>query len=189
MADQVNQVDVQALIERIRTNDAELTKVNLNSHQALKAGTTGEFEDASPDTAIAIAGAMESNDKVLDLQMARCHVNNDGAKALAHMLEVNKSLQNLNLETNDIGGEGILALIQALKNNETLTELKLTNQLKPIPSDIERSLGPALESNTTLQKIVLTLREQSCRNSIDKIIFRNKDIARKKRVDAARAKK
>jgi len=139
MADQVNQVDVQALIERIRSNDAELVKVNLNSHQALKAGTEGEYEDAAPDTAIAIAGALESNDKVLDLQMARCHVNNDGAKALAHMLEVNKTLQNLNLETNDIGGEGILALIQSLKNNETLTELKLTNQLKPIPSDIGKN--------------------------------------------------
>jgi len=189
MAEQVNQVDVHALIERVKNNDAELTKLNLNSHQSLKAGTTDEYEEASPDTALALAGALETNDKVADLQMARCHVSTDGAKALAHMLELNKTLTILNLETNDITGDGILALIESLKNNATLTELKLTNQLKIMPSEIERALGPALEGNTSLQKIVLTLREQSCRNSIDKIIFRNKDIARKKRVDAARAKK
>eukprot|EP01103_Thecamoeba_quadrilineata_P001060 TRINITY_DN10939_c0_g1_i1.p1 TRINITY_DN10939_c0_g1~~TRINITY_DN10939_c0_g1_i1.p1 ORF type:complete len:194 (-),score=60.98 TRINITY_DN10939_c0_g1_i1:58-615(-) len=184
--EQQNFVNIDEVIEKLNNNDSSLTKLNLNSH-LVKRGE--ETEEPKPEHAIAIAKALVNNTHLLDLQLANSKVNTEAAKELANALRVNKSLSVLNLETNDITGEGILALVEALKENDTLTELKLTNQLKIIPSDVERALGPALEGNTSLVKFVATLREQSCRNAVDKVIFRNKDIARKKRVDAAKGKK
>jgi len=183
MAVQTNLVDMEDILAKLQNNDPELTRLNLNSHQ-VKSGE--EVADSNAENAIRIAQALATNDQLIELQLSNSKVNTDAAREFAKALQYNKTLQVLNLETNDISGEGIIALVEGLKANETLTELKLTNQLKTIPSDVERALAPILEHNTSLVKFVATLREQSVRNSVDKVIFRNKEIARKKRVDAKR---
>jgi len=184
MADQRNLVDVEELLEKLRSNDSSLTKVNLNSYQAKKGD---DMVEPTVENAIAIAQAIANNTHLLELQLSNAHVNTEAAKEFAKALETNNTLTTLNLETNDIAGDGIVAIVESLRKNDTLTELKLTNQLKIIPSDVERSLAGIIEGNNSLQKFVVSLREQSSRNAVDKIIFRNKELARKKRVDAKRA--
>jgi len=184
MADQRNLVDIDEILEKIRSNDPSLIKLNLNSYQVKKGD---DMVEPTSENAIAIAQALENNQVVTDLQLSNAHVNTDAAREFAKLLELNKTLTTLNLETNDITGDGILAIVESLRKNDTITELKLTNQLKILPSDIERALAGIIEGNNSLQKFVVSLREQSSRNAVDKIIFRNKELARKRRVDAKKS--
>jgi len=179
-----NVVDLHKVLEQLSSNDPSLVSLNLNSYLFL--GDDKTEQSPGGEQAIQIAHALANNTSLTELQMSNAHVNTDGARELAKMLEQNKSLAILNLETNDITGEGIISIIESLRKNDTLTELKLTNQLKIMPSDVERSIAGIIEGNESLQKFVVSLREQSCRNAIDKIVFRNKDIARKKRTDSKR---
>eukprot|EP01101_Sappina_pedata_P011883 TRINITY_DN8061_c0_g1_i1.p2 TRINITY_DN8061_c0_g1~~TRINITY_DN8061_c0_g1_i1.p2 ORF type:complete len:204 (-),score=117.09 TRINITY_DN8061_c0_g1_i1:150-722(-) len=176
-----NAYDLKQVLSQIASNDSALTTLNLNSYQLI-----GDDKSTQPtfENAIALAQALANNTSVTNLQMSNAQVNTEAAREIAKMLETNSTLAILNLETNDISGDGIVAIAEALRKNSTLTELKLTNQLKIIPSDVERSLPKIIEDNQSLQKFVVSLREQSCRNAIDKTIFRNKDIARQKRVNA-----
>jgi len=176
-----NVVDLNKVLQQLTSNDASLVSLNLNSYQYI--GDDKTEQSPGGEQAIQVARALANNSSLTELQMSNAHVNTDGARELAKMLEQNKTLAILNLETNDITGDGIISICESLRKNGSLTELKLTNQLKIMPSDIERSIAGIIEGNESLQKFVVSMREQSCRNAIDKIIFRNKDIARKKRVD------
>jgi len=180
---QKNEVNLDQLLSALSANDESITALNLNSY--LIANDDSPIPP-TPDAAISIANALLNNTYVTKVYMSNANVNTEAAKVIAELLSVNKTITELNLETNSIAGDGILAIMESLKNNSTLTELKLTNQAKMIPSDVERAIAPAIESNTSLTKLVLSLREQSCRNAIDKIMFRNKDIVRKQRVAAKR---
>src|SRR5262249_50866865 len=94
------------------------------------------------------------------------------------VFKVNTTLEVVNLESNDIAGAGI----KAIAANTTLTELKLTNQRQMTGTDAERQLAVAFETNQTIVKLVLPIKDAGSRFIIDKAIQRNQELARKKRL-------
>jgi len=176
-----NDVDVQDLFKKLADPSTApgYSTVNLNSHTDIS--DPSKTHDGDPHTAITLAKILCNNTYVTDLQLSNCNVNTEGAKELASALTANKTLTKLNLETNKIGGEGVTAIFEALQKNQSLAELKLANQFQPIPTVVERSLGPLLEKNDSVIKLTIDIREQSSRNALDKVIFRNKDNVRKKK--------
>ena len=69
-----------------------------------------------------------------------------------------------------------------LKYNTTLTEVVLSNQKYATGTDAEQALANALAKNGTLLKLSLLIRDVPSRTSMDRAITRNKDNARRLRL-------
>jgi len=182
-ADQLHLVNIHQILERVQNNDPTLLTLNLNSYT--DNSDPEKLVMPKPEWATQLARALRTNTYIKELEMANAEVTPDTIPEFVAVIKGNSTLTKLGLESNKITSEGVVALLEALQSNTSLVELKLANQYKLLSSDVERTIAKLLEPNTTVTKVTVTVREQSSRNSIDKIIFRNQDLARKNR----RAKK
>ncbi|DBA01310.1 TPA: hypothetical protein N0F65_001815, partial [Lagenidium giganteum] len=74
---------------------------------------------------IALADALQHDQRLLHLDLRNNKVSQEGARALADALQRNQTLRHLDLRWNDIGNAGVLALLEALQSNSTLVALDL----------------------------------------------------------------
>jgi len=162
--------DYRKKLEQVKSNDSSLTNLNLNN-----------LEGSKPEWMNDLIDALLANTHVQVVQLANCGVNNEGAKRLSELLHKNAVITELNVETNKIGADGIKAIAEALEANTALKEIKLTNQAQPAGNEAEQRLAKALDVNTTLQKCTITIKDTSSRNTLDRAITRNREIARKAR--------
>ncbi|KAJ3278512.1 hypothetical protein HDU76_009862, partial [Blyttiomyces sp. JEL0837] len=160
-------------IQLLQNNDPSLTSLDLKDCQVFTI-THGT----------ALASALATNTYLKELNLANTKTQTITASDLAAALKVNKTLEVLNLESNAIAPAGIKALAEALESNSSLLELKLSNQKSPAGTDAEQAFTRALQKNQTLVKLGLLIRDVASRNSVDRAITRNKEIARKARLAA-----
>jgi hypothetical protein len=133
---------------------------------------------------LALASTLEKNNVVEKLNLANAGLQNKIVIEIAKSLAKNSSVKYLRLEGNQIGPSGMVALAQCLTTNDTLQEIYLGNQ-KSITSTGTKAEGmfaSALARNTSLMKLSLEIRSFACRDRIDRAISRNKEIARKARM-------
>lgn len=134
--------ELSKICERLRCNDPCLTLLNLSSRNI---GSTG---------AMAIARALESNDRCIILFLDNNHVSDSAAVALARVLaRPHCRVEQLYLSYNDIGDVGATALAEVIRRNQTLKKLKITdNRIGQCGGD---ALAQACSINTTLKVLHL----------------------------------
>lgn len=129
---------VTELIERVKNNDATLTRVHLANATCI---TTNEV--------VILAKALETNTVVTELYVSHnSHVQCDAFVALAETLKRNTTLQVLGLACTDGGDPGAMALANALRINTTLTKLSVA--CTHIGIDGMRALSEACKYNVGL---------------------------------------
>ncbi|KAI8619380.1 hypothetical protein BC830DRAFT_1165387 [Chytriomyces sp. MP71] len=136
------------------------------------------------DHGSALAEALENNTHLKELNLCNARVATSTASELAHALKSNTCLEILNLESNAIGPLGIKHIAEALAINTSLLELRLINQKAPAGIDAEQTFAKSLVKNTSLIKLGLQFRDVASRNAADRSIMRNKDVARRRRLEA-----
>ncbi|KAK6294106.1 hypothetical protein J4Q44_G00349360 [Coregonus suidteri] len=167
-----NPTNVDDTLQRIKSNDATLTEVNLNNIKNIPIPTLKEF-----------AKAMERNTHVKKFSLAATRSNDPVAVAMSEMLKENKSLRSLNLESNFITSAGAAALVDALRDNDTLTEIKIDNQRQQLGTSVEMEMAKMLEDNNSIVKFGYHFCQQGPRARASTAITKNNDLIRKRRVE------
>eukprot|EP00179_Madagascaria_erythrocladioides_P009287 CAMPEP_0198319200 /NCGR_PEP_ID=MMETSP1450-20131203/8384_1 /TAXON_ID=753684 ORGANISM="Madagascaria erythrocladiodes, Strain CCMP3234" /NCGR_SAMPLE_ID=MMETSP1450 /ASSEMBLY_ACC=CAM_ASM_001115 /LENGTH=489 /DNA_ID=CAMNT_0044022557 /DNA_START=66 /DNA_END=1532 /DNA_ORIENTATION=- len=183
-----NVIDVDELVGRIDENDSLLTSINLNAHITLD--ENNKKQPPTSDTAVRVARALASNTTVKTLDMASCALDNAAAIAVAEMLQTNNTLEKVNMDSNDIHGETIAEVVKkvAASSNNSLTELKMANQKRSLHSAVETELPKLLEANDTIIKLSVSIKDQTARNALERVLYRNRETARKRRLEAKKKK-
>lgn len=142
----------QAILEKLRNNDASFTRLDLensyiNSQQAEE-----------------LAIALHNNHTLIELNLEENDLGNAGAIALANAMINNRTLVHVNLCNNKIGNESAIKWAAVLKDNSTLKTLSLANvgrtlRTGPGANKISnigaKALAAALQSNATLEEFYL----------------------------------
>ncbi|XP_072574067.1 tropomodulin-2 isoform X2 [Paramormyrops kingsleyae] len=160
-----NPTNVEETLQKIRSNDASLTEVNLNNIKNVPIPTLKDF-----------AKAMEKNTHVKKFSLAATRSNDPVAVAFADMLRENRSLKSLNLESNFITSTGIQALVDTLQDNDTLTEIKIDNQRQQLGTKAEMEIAKMLESNNSIVKFGYHFTQQGPRARAAAAITKNNDL-------------
>eukprot|EP00062_Callorhinchus_milii_P013385 gi/632961623/ref/XP_007896857.1/ PREDICTED: leiomodin-2 [Callorhinchus milii] len=168
-------VDIDEMLESVRSNDVARMEINLNN-----------MENVSGETLVQFARAMETNTAVRSVTLANTHADDQAAIALADMLRVNRTITNLNVDSNFITGKGILAMVRALQNNEVLTELRFHNQRHICGAQVEMEMAKVLKENSTLLKLGYHFELPGPRMSMTAVLTRNLDKQRQKRLQDQR---
>ncbi|KAI9361147.1 hypothetical protein DFJ73DRAFT_814132 [Zopfochytrium polystomum] len=158
-------------IQLLNSDDPSLTSLDIKDCKVL-----------TPNLCGALAAGLATNTHLKDLNLANTKLQTSSAIEIATALRTNNTLETLNLESNAIAPAGIKALAESLESNSRLLELKLSNQKSPAGTDAEQAFARAMQKNNTLVKLGLLIRDVASRNSVDRAITRNKDIARKARL-------
>ena len=95
----------------------------------------------------------------------------------------NNTLKYLNLSGNVIQPAGMRALAEMLKTNTSLLEVNLSNQKYATGTDAEQAFASSLQKNETLEKLSLLIRDVPSRTAVDRAVTRNKDAARRRRLE------
>ncbi|XP_061102616.1 tropomodulin-2 [Conger conger] len=167
-----NPTNVEETLQRIKSDDATLTEVNLNNIKNIPIPTLKDY-----------AKAMETNTHVKKFSLAATRSNDPIAVAFADMLRENKSLKSLNLESNFITNAGMQALVDALRENDTLMEIKIDNQRQQLGTTVEMEMARMLEESTSIIKIGYHFTQQGPRARAAAAITKNNDLVRRRRVE------
>ena len=102
---------------------------------------------------ISLASVLRTNHTLVDLSLAQCDIDSDGACQLASALCTNDTLQKLDLANNSFGVKGATAFGEMLRTNHTLVNLGLG--YCNVGSDGVHQFVSALCRNDTLQNFYL----------------------------------
>jgi hypothetical protein len=170
--------EMEQLFDSVAANDKSITELKivhdikfmaLNEKEKVKAGA-----------------ALTNNTHLKSLQMDNMKLDDKFAIALGQALPSCK-LEKLLLDSNAISGEGMKALFEGLGKNNTIIEMQVRHQSKPTSSEDEEALATFLDPNELITKLGVDIRGQLSKIKIDKIMARNREIQRKKRVAAKKA--
>ncbi|XP_065187751.1 tropomodulin-2-like [Sycon ciliatum] len=163
--------NLEESLQLLSANDPSLTKLCLNNHELVKSNHLMD-----------IGRAVLTNNHLTILQLANTGFGDSHAKAIAEALDYNRTLRVLNLESNKITAHGVTKIIAALKENTSLEELRLNNQVATSGINAETELAEMLVHNRTLRKVGFSFKNAGPRAKIDRLLLRNNDIARQKRL-------
>ncbi|XP_051965027.1 leiomodin-1 [Xyrauchen texanus] len=161
------------LLEQVRSDDPELTEVNVNNSDAIKT-----------DTLIQFAEGLRSNTHVKTFSLANTRANDHIAFAIAGTLRNNTTLTAINLDSNHLTGNGILAIINSLQHNSTLMELRFHNQRHICGGKTEMEMAKVLRENSSLLKLGYHFELAGPRMTMTNILSRNMDRKRQQRLEA-----
>ena len=106
------------LMERVRTNDPNLTELHLGSM------SIGLREDI-----LSLFNVLGGNKYVQVIDLSRNEIDDDGVSAISSALLENNSVTHLNLSDNVIFSEGAEHLIVILDSNNTLEDINLCGNM------------------------------------------------------------
>ncbi|XP_069401186.1 leiomodin-1 isoform X2 [Ovis canadensis] len=163
------------LLESVRSNDPEVTAVNVNNSDCI-----------TSEILVRFAEALEFNTAVKVFALANTRADDHVAFAIAIMLKANKTITSLNLDSNHITSKGILAIFRALLQNSSLTELRFHNQRHICGGKTEMEMAKLLKENTTLLKLGYHFELAGPRMTVTSLLSRNMDRQRQKRLQEQR---
>ncbi|KAF5891108.1 leiomodin-1-like, partial [Clarias magur] len=166
------------LLEQVRSDDPELTELNINNSDVIK-----------NDTLIQFAEGLRSNTHIKTFALANTRADDHVAFAIAGTLRNNITLTGINLDSNLLTGKGILAIIESLQHNVTLKELRFHNQRHICGGKTEMEMAKVLRDNTSLLKLGYHFELAGPRMTMTNILSRNMDLQRQKRLEAQRVAK
>ncbi|KAG1973827.1 leiomodin-1 [Pimephales promelas] len=166
------------LLEQVRSDDPELTEVNVNNSDAIKT-----------DTLIQFAEGLRSNTHVKTFCLANTRADDHVAFAIAGTLRNNLNLTGINLDSNHLTGKGILAIVNSLQHNSTLMELRFHNQRHICGGKTEMEMAKILRDNSSLLKLGYHFELAGPRMAMTNILSRNMDRKRQQRLEAQKLAK
>ena len=105
-----------------------------------------------------IAESFKHNHSLLEINLSRCGISENGCKAIGEALMVNRSLQVLDLHRNPIS-VGVVHIAESLKHNHSLLRIDLSNcdilRWCGLTEKGAKSLAIALKENNSLQTLLL----------------------------------
>eukprot|EP00475_Leptophrys_vorax_P013461 TRINITY_DN19856_c2_g1_i2.p1 TRINITY_DN19856_c2_g1~~TRINITY_DN19856_c2_g1_i2.p1 ORF type:complete len:1371 (-),score=388.50 TRINITY_DN19856_c2_g1_i2:42-4154(-) len=124
---------------------------------------------------VLVAKAMRTNTRLKTLRLVKLNLGDEFAFYLAQSLLDNVVLESLDLKQNKITAKGVLALAECLRINPSLKNVYLDDQIPPLEldRDTEMQIVDRLQSNTSLLKFGIKLRDPVASAALDKIINRN----------------
>ncbi|XP_073675547.1 leiomodin 1a (smooth muscle) [Garra rufa] len=161
------------LLEQVRSDDPELTELNVNNSDAIKT-----------DTLIQFAEGLRSNTHIKNFCLANTRADDHVAFAIAGTLRGNSTLTSINLDSNHMTGKGILAIINSLQHNSTLMELRFHNQRHICGGKTEMEMAKVLRENSSLLKLGYHFELAGPRMTMTNILSRNMDRKRQQRLEA-----
>ncbi|XP_016094861.1 leiomodin-1-like [Sinocyclocheilus grahami] len=161
------------LLEQVRSDDPELTELNVNNSDAIKTDTLKQF-----------AEGLRSNTHIKTFCFANTRADDHVAFALAGTLRDNSTLTSINLDSNHLTGKGILAIINSLQHNCTLMELRFHNQRHICGGKTEMEMAKVLRDNSSLLKLGYHFELAGPRMTMTNILSRNMDRKRQQRLEA-----
>ncbi|XP_059358770.1 leiomodin-1-like [Carassius carassius] len=161
------------LVEQVRSDDPELTELNVNNSDAIKR-----------DTLIQFAEGLRSNTHIKTFCLANTRADDHVAFAIAGTLQDNSTLTSVNLDSNHLTGKGILAIINSLQHNSTLMELRFHNQRHICGGKTEMEMAKVLRDNSSLLKLGYHFELAGPRMTMTNILSRNMDRKRQQRLEA-----
>ena len=99
-----------------------------------------------------IAESLKQNHSLLEINLGRCGISEEGCKAIGDALIVNRSLQVLDLHGNPISA-GVVHIAESLNCNHSLREINLSDCR--ISEEGGKAIGDALMVNRSLQVLDL----------------------------------
>lgn len=135
------------LDENSATILSEIIKKN-NNLQVLSLGATYKYEGMSDLDGQTIVSALESNNRILSLDLSYNRLGTKTAKAFGRYLKNNPVLRSLDLSNNQLDYQSIQVIIDSLKNNQSIHTLNLTSNRARFEN--ENLFLKALEKNTHL---------------------------------------
>lgn len=160
------------LLEQVRSDDPELTEVNVNNSDAIKT-----------DTLIQFAEGLRSNTHIKTFCLANTRADDHVAFAIAKTLRDNSTLTGINLDSNHLTGKGILAIINSLQHNSALMELRFHNQRHICGGKTEMEMAKVLRDNSSLLKLGYHFELAGPRMTMTNILSRNMDRKRQQRLE------
>ena len=120
---------------------------------------------------ISLALVLSTNHTLVDLSLADCDIDSDGACQLASALCTNDTLQTLFMGGNPIGVKGAAAFAEMLRKNKSLKELYLDNPSRDdsIGEEGTQKLIDSLTHNTTVEKLKLPSKYESSIGSTSRV--------------------
>ncbi|KAK2898657.1 hypothetical protein Q8A67_010075 [Cirrhinus molitorella] len=161
------------LLEQVRSDDPELTELNVNNSDAIKTDTLKQF-----------AEGLRSNTHIKNFCLANTRADDHVAFAIAGTLQNNSTLTSINLDSNHLTGKGILAIINSLQHNSTLMELRFHNQRHICGGKTEMEMAKVLRENSSLLKLGYHFELAGPRMAMTNILSRNMDRKRQQRLEA-----
>ncbi|XP_056628228.1 leiomodin-1 [Triplophysa dalaica] len=161
------------LLEQVRSDDPELTEVNVNNSDAIKTDTLRQF-----------AEGLRSNTHIKTFSLANTRADDHVAFAIAKTLRDNSTLTCINLDSNHLTGKGILSIINSLQLNKTLKELRFHNQRHICGGKTEMEMTKVLRDNSSLVKLGYHFELAGPRMTMTNILSRNMDRKRQERLEA-----
>ncbi|XP_043103257.1 leiomodin-1 isoform X3 [Puntigrus tetrazona] len=161
------------LLEQVRSDDPELTELNVNNSDAIKT-----------DTLIQFAEGLRSNTHIKTFCLANTRADDHVAFAIAGTLRDNCTLTSINLDSNHLTGKGILAIINSLQHNSMLMELRFHNQRHILGGKTEMEMAKVLRDNSSLLKLGYHFELAGPRMTMTNILSRNMDRKRQQRLEA-----
>ncbi|XP_058640049.1 leiomodin 1a (smooth muscle) [Onychostoma macrolepis] len=161
------------LLEQVRSDDPELTELNVNNSDAIKT-----------DTLIQFAEGLRSNTHIKTFCLANTRADDHVAFAIAGTLRDNSTLTSINLDSNHLTGKGILAIINSLQHNSALMELRFHNQRHICGGKTEMEMAKVLRDNSSLLKLGYHFELAGPRMTMTNILSRNMDRKRQQRLEA-----
>jgi len=167
-----NTTDVDEALQKVKSNDKELTELNLNNIKNISLERMREF-----------AEALKENTNLQKLHLANTRATDRVAKAFAEALKENNTLTLLNMESNYITGECIVLLLEAISVNKTVSEFRIANQRPAtLGHKIEMKIADLVKENRKLLKFGIFLEVPGARVRVQEYMQANNDAVRKDRV-------
>jgi len=154
-----------SIFEGVKSNDESLTLVDVG-HLTM-----------SPSDYATLGEALKQNTVVTELKIVNLGMKDADSKVFAEVIQATNTLQKVDLGYNKIGPTGMKLIGEALKDNSSITECKLHRQEKDMGSAVEDVFAKIWETNTTLQRLYITLHDRRCNQANTRGEVRNKSIA------------
>merc|ERR1712087_232947 len=121
--------------------------------------------------------ALKQNTVVTELKIVNLGMKDADSKIFAEVIQATNTIEKVDLGYNKIGPSGMKLIAEALKDNSSITECKLHRQDKDMGSAVEDVVAKIWETNTTLQRLYITLHDRRCNQANTSGEVRNKSIA------------
>ena len=165
--------ELELYFDRIAEDDADMEEVELVGDQ--------RFLTLDDEEKTKAGAAFATNTSIKTIKMNLLGLDDSFAVAFGEAIAENETIEKVNFDSNAITSVGMTALFAGLGMNESVQELQVRHQKKALASVDEDALPELLESNTSIIKLGVDIRNPLVKMKLDRIINANRDRLRKLR--------
>lgn len=128
--------------------------------------------------------ALRTNSHIRNLSLVSTGLQRDLGHELSKALCENTALQRLNLEANGLDAVALCELADAIRESKTcsLEQLRLApQQHHSVGRAVEEAIGRMMERNRSIVRLGFDCTDAHWRDTIDRALLRNNDLARRRR--------